>query len=210
MRFLPKFGFDDSFSAEEESAKADMKRKLKMYVNQENLKEASSLVFDIKDKLHRLESLGIDLESLNVLLNKPQKISNLVVTKDFKLLLPAYDLTIKMRPLPLTVYLFFLLHPEGVAFKYLSDYRSEITDIYLRVSRRHSLDSLDKSIDYLVDSTNNSINEKCSRIREAFCRHLDEQTASHYLITGSIAMLKYIPLNRNYVVFETELNSTEI
>ena len=42
-----------------------------------------------------------------------------------------------------------------------------------------------KSINDVTDPTKNAINEKCSRIREAFVKHFDEQIAKNYFITGT-------------------------
>ena len=56
-----------------------------------------------------------------------------------------------------------------------------------------------RSIDDIVDSTKNSINEKCSRIKEAFASQIKDGLASQYYITGRAGEPKRIVLNRSLV-----------
>ena len=59
---------------------------------------------------------------------------------------------------------------------------------------------MEDSIDDLVDSTKNSINEKCSRIREAFVKAFDEEVAENYIVTGKARTPKGITLPRTLIV----------
>jgi hypothetical protein len=54
----------------------------------------------------------------------------------------------------------------------------------------------------MTDPTKNSINEKCSRIREAFMYSLMNLLASKYFVTGKRGEPKVIALDRNLVKFE--------
>ena len=72
---------------------------------------------------------------------------------------------VKMPALPKALYFVFLNHPEGFPLKHLIDYREELLSWYRRLSNRKKLD---KSIEDLIDPTNNSANEKISRIGKAF------------------------------------------
>ena len=72
---------------------------------------------------------------------------------------------VKMPALPKALYFVFLNHPEGFPLKHLIDYREELLSWYRKLSNRYKLD---KSIDDLTDPTNNSANEKISRIGKAF------------------------------------------
>lgn len=72
---------------------------------------------------------------------------------------------VKMPALPKALYFVFLNHPEGFPLKHLIDYREELLSWYRKLSNRKNAE---KYIDKLVDSTDNSANEKISRIREAF------------------------------------------
>lgn len=104
-----------------------------------------------------------------------------------------------MQPLPKAVYLLFLNHPEGILFKELPKYRQELTWIYQEITHRSDYESISKSLDAVLDPTNNSINEKCSRIKEAFLMLFDNSLAYNYYITGSASYPKRIILDRTLV-----------
>ena len=72
---------------------------------------------------------------------------------------------VKMPALPKALYFVFLNHPEGFPLKHLVDYREELLSWYRRLSNRKDAE---KYINKLVDPTDNSANEKISRIRQAF------------------------------------------
>jgi len=133
------------------------------------------------------------------------KLSRLTITKDYRIFLPDYhNLEITMTPLPKAVYFLFLMHPEGILFKHLPDYRDELMNIYKHISNREMLRDMEKSIDDVTNPTKNAINEKCSRIREAFIRHFDESVAKNYFITGFRSEPKKIALDRQLVTWESK------
>lgn len=104
-----------------------------------------------------------------------------------------------MPPLPKAVYLLFLRHPEGIVFKQLHDYYAELLDIYKQISNRVIESNIESSIRDITDPTKNSINEKCTRIREAFLKQFDAAYAQHYYITGKKGEPKRITLPRELV-----------
>ena len=59
-----------------------------------------------------------------------------------------------------------------------------------------------RSIANITDPTNNSINEKVARIREAFVTCFDKCLATNYIIHGERGEAKRIPLNRKFVKWE--------
>jgi hypothetical protein len=81
-------------------------------------------------------------------------------------------------------------------------YKEELERIYLTISDREDVGDMEKSILDMTDPTKNSINEKCSRIREAFVAKFDESLASKYFVTGKRGEPKVIALDRNLVKFE--------
>lgn len=130
-------------------------------------------------------------------------LSKLTVTKDFRLLLSDYqDKEVKMEPIVKAVYLLYLRHPEGIAFKCLPDYREELVNIY---SSLRPLGMNEKALHSIEDVTNpllNSINEKCSRIRAIFLAEIDASLAEQYYITGKSGESKRIALPRDLVIWE--------
>src|SRR5574344_326394 len=160
------------------------------------------LLNELKKSIDKLLQIGVGNGVIISLLNTPDKLSRLVVTRNYRIILSDYNnAVIPMSPLPKALFILFLKHPEGIAFKNLSDYRDELTKIYMSISGRENLDDISKSIDSLVDPCSNSLNEKCSRIREAFMYRLSESIARNYFITGKRGETKVITLDRKLVIF---------
>lgn len=148
-------------------------------------------------------------------------LSRMQITDDFKIWLTDYDKEVRLTPLQKTLYLFYLRHPEGVEFKHLSAYYDEILDIYKVLSNREDWEKQKASVRRLVDVTDNAINEKCSRIKEAFLSVTDEFIARNYYITlqeieaesgeyVSVKRLKRITLPRELVTYPAELTGIRI
>lgn len=134
--------------------------------------------------------------------NKQVILSPLLVDNHYKIFLPAFDhAEVKMHALPKTLYLFYLLHPEGVRFKELFEYRNDLLTIYNQITNKYDKQQIELAIDDLVDMSNPSINQKSSRIREAFRNIMDEQTASYYYLQGKPGEPKKIMLPQNMITF---------
>ena len=130
------------------------------------------------------------------------KLSKLRIAKDGTILLADYQKEVKMEPIVKAVYLLFLNHPEGIAFKYLSDYRKELTDLYQKIKPYGLTEKTIRSIEDVTNPLLNSINEKCSRIRAAFLPEVDSTLLEHYIITGKSGETKRILLSRDLVIWE--------
>jgi hypothetical protein len=132
-----------------------------------------------------LRAIGVPLlEELRIEAARA-KLSRLVVTKDYRIILADYDnREVELTPVHKAVYLLFLAHPEGIEFKKLRDYRDELARYYMATARQMDKEAIMESVDMLVDPLNNSINEKCSRIKKVFLDMMDEYTASYYIISG--------------------------
>lgn len=177
----------------------DMKADWNFSYEIENLKE------EIVVRINKLRTYGVEDAIIKELFDYKPRLSRLTITSDYRILLPDYDIEIKLTPLNKAVYLLFLRHEEGILFKNLVDYRNELLSIYGRITRFEDSERIERSIDLLVDSTNNSINEKCSRIREAFVSQFSDEIAQYYYITGDRLSPKHIELDRSLVVWECEL-----
>lgn len=144
---------------------------------------------------------GEQVKIVSHLSNDSEKLSRLVITKDYRILLPDYyNLEIKMEPLVKAVYFLFLKHPEGIMFKHLPDYREELTQIYMRMKPNGMNERTLQSIEDVTNPLLNSINEKCARIRGAF--QFDDRVAKHYYVDGLRGEPKNIALSRDLVVWE--------
>jgi len=131
------------------------------------------------------------------------KFSRITIAKDYTILLTDYDnKEVKMEPIVKAVYLLFLNHPEGIAFKHLPDYRKELADIYQKIKPFGLTDRAIRSIEDVTNPLLNSINEKCSRIRAAFLAEVDPSLADQYYIIGKSGEEKKISLPRDLVIWE--------
>ena len=168
-----------------------------------------------------LHTLGNDTinELRNVKLNP--SLSKIEITANYKIILSDYGKEVKLTPLQKTLYIFYLRHPEGVAFKMLSAYYDELLAIYKVLSNREDLEKQQHSIRRLVDATDNAINEKCSRIKEAFLKVSDDFIAQNYYIClkkemhkieGVLytSLLKRITLPRELVKYPAEIQNIPI
>lgn len=175
----------------------------KDFADNEFCTEVQRLTEEIEDRVKKLRAYGLEETIIeSIFLQKPQ-LSRLVVTEDFRILLPDYNgLEIKMEPLPKAVYLLFLRHPEGIMFKYLPEFMAEFESIYMAITKRDDTSAIRQSIDRVLDPTNNSINEKCARIRAAFISRFDDRLARKYYIYGYAGKPKKIALDRSLVRME--------
>lgn len=131
------------------------------------------------------------------------KLSRLTITKDYRILLTDYEgKEVRMEPLVKAIYLLFLKHPEGIAFKFLPDYRKELTNIYSKVRPMGLTEKALQSIEDVTNPLLNSINEKCSRVRAAFINEVDGSLLNNYIILGKSGDIKKITLPSNLVTWE--------
>lgn len=161
------------------------------------------LLEDVKEKIAKLRQRGISQYILEQLIQTDDKLSRIVVTKDYRIVLPDYhNMEIKMEPINKAVYLLFLRHPEGIIFKHLPDHRKELAEIYQKIKPFGLNDRAIRSIEDVTNPFLNSINEKCARIRGAFISQFDDKLAKHYYIYGERGEAKRIALPHNMVVWE--------
>ena len=110
------------------------------------------------------------------------------------------DNELKIRPMAKTVLLLFLKHPEGIALKKLSDYESEVSSLYRKVSRSSQPEEIEKRITRLLDLFNNDLNVNIARVNKAVSALVDG--SDHYQIRGCAGKPKGIPLDRKWVIWE--------
>ena len=130
------------------------------------------------------------------------KLSKLTIAKDCSIMLSDYNQEVKLEPIVKAVYLLFLNHPEGIAFKCLPDYRKELADLYQKIKPYGLTDRAIRSIEDVTNPLLNSINEKCSRIRAAFLPLVDASLLDQYIIIGKSGEEKKLALPRDLVVWE--------
>lgn len=184
-----------------EEFKEELQKILSLNGKAQTLKSMLTLIEKVSP-----EKIGFEgklLSTLNEIHEKIQpKISELVISSKGDIFLKDYNKAIKLTPLQKTVFLFFLSKPTGIYFKDLPNYKNELLEIYSRVSSRTDLITLKESIEELANPYSNSMSEKCSRIKEAFLKQIDDEWAQHYYISGDRNEKKFIKLDRSLVFFE--------
>lgn len=171
--------------------------------SQKGTENIEDLMEEVRERIAKLRQRGIAEYLLEQLIHPDNRLSRMVITKDYRIVLPDYnDMEIKMEPLVKAVYLLFLKHPEGIMFKFLPDYREELAHIYSELRPQGLTDKALQSIEDVTNPLLNSINEKCARIRGAFVGQFDDYMAKSYYIDGLRGEAKKISLPRNLVIWE--------
>ncbi|MBR1513387.1 MAG: hypothetical protein IJ622_03745 [Bacteroidales bacterium] len=154
-----------------------------------------------KDELNYTGLHKIILDTL-LKYNANRELSRLYITKKGEIILTDRNNTeVKMPALCKALYVFFLLHPDGVLLSHLNDHKKELYHIYRQISSYSDDDLLHKAIDNLTNFVGATMNVNFSRIRKAF-RDLIGDEAAIYLIKGEKGGRKIIHLDRSLVVFE--------
>lgn len=176
--------------------------------------ETRQLLEEVRERVEKLRLIGISEAVINSIIAPKPVLSRIVITHDFRILLPDFQgKEIRMEPINKAVFILFLRHPEGIAFKDLPDYSRELGFIYQavrkkkndideRMSRSNDMPTPNSSIAMLTNPFNNSINEKCTRIKEAFLEQLHESVAENYYVTGYRAEIKRIKLPVSMIEWE--------
>lgn len=165
--------------------------------------ESRVLMREIEERIERLREKGVKSFIIERLVLNNKRLSRLTITKQNRIYLHDYFMEINMTPLPKAVFFLFLKHPEGIMFSYLPDYREELLEIYKKL-KGPSYNEVEakNSVWDVTNPLSNSINEKCSRIREAFVSQFDEHFARNYYIVGRRGEAKKIALDRSLVEWE--------
>ncbi len=133
-------------------------------------------------------------------------LSRIRIDKEVRIFLLDYsDQEVKMPCLPKTVFLLFLIHPEGVSFKNMRIYLQELYNIYQIVMKKNiEADKIRQTLGNLVDPMGNSIYEVCSIIRNRLLRVAGPSRMRFYDITGKRGGCHHIMLDRELVIVEHE------
>lgn len=208
---------DDTFDSHIDEPTAPLKKdkqKGELYQKVPKKKTADDLfeekAFDIPEDLQQqikeLSEAGYLshlIKYLEVLQETTRKLSRLKITAEYRIYLMDYEMKeVKMNPLPKALYLLFLNHPQGISFKELTDYRAELLNIYKNISLRENPIKARISIKKLTNPLDNSVHEKCSRIREAFLRVVADDIAQNYYITGGRGEDKKVLLDRELLIYD--------
>lgn len=161
--------------------------------------EDELLLCEIQERIAKLHHSGIRQLLIEQMVRMSVKPSPLQVTDDARLLLTDYNKEVAMLPIDKVVYIFYLRHPEGVAIKMLEEHKDELYDIYSRILNKELTSKQRASIERLCNPLDNSINEKLSRIRQAFRAVTHDSVANCYIIQGERGEQRNITLNEELI-----------
>ena len=206
IRFSLSLDSPDIKQSEEVAKEPDVRYSLKRSeVSADDLFDAESeaMISDLKKLVEALKNKGVNTMFIHGIVDEGERLSSLVITKDYRIFLPEYqNREIIMPALPKAVFILFLKHPEGIRFKDLADYHDELLGIYRALNPIGGTKRQLQSIQAVTNPMSNSINEKCAQIREAFIKHFDDSLAKNYYITGKKGEPKRIVLAPSLVVWE--------
>lgn len=159
---------------------------------------------DDKDSLREhdnYECLCKDILADSVCDSENVKISPILFDDDFNISLPLYpNVTITLEPLPKTLYILFLQHPEGIVLKDIQMYETELKRIYSHVSGRKNPTVINRMFRSLIDPTENPLHKNLSIIRRSFTSKLNYNIARNYIPAHGRTKAHNIPLESEYVV----------
>lgn len=188
------YEWEASFEAERNDVIADLRRKV------------MQLESYIREREAKLMKMGMNHKDIEEAMSLESGDAGLYISKRGKFFISKdghpTEQEIRLSPLDKAVYLLFLNHTEGINFSFLPDYRDELMEIYRSLMNYRTTTSMQKSVEDVTDPTNNSINEKCARIRRAFVSALGQYKASTFIIAGPRGDAKKITLNRSLVYQE--------
>ena len=184
-----------------------MEKKVRQQISKELEQFHCSILLDeVKEKVRKLKAYGMDEAEIMEAMNEEELFPQLIVTENYKVVLSMEKpVEVEMEPLIKAIYLLFLSHPEGIVLKCLPDYRTELAGIYLQLRPAGMTERVEKSIMDVTNPTQNSINEKCARIRKIFSGILPKSVAKYYAISGKRGEVKKIDLVRANVIWKCKL-----
>ena len=183
IRFSLSLDSPDIKQSEEVAKEPDVRYSLKRSeVSADDLFDAESeaMISALKKLVEALKNKGVNTMFIHGIVDEGERLSSLVITKDYRIFLPEYqNLEVIMPALPKAVFILFLKHPEGIRFKDLADYHDELLGIYRALSPIGGTQRQLQSIQAITNPMSNSINEKCAQIREAFIKNFDDSLAKN-------------------------------
>lgn len=152
-----------------------------------------------------LRMKGVTLMAIHEMIDKHEKLSRIVITPDYRIILPDYnDMEIEMGVLPKALFFLFLRYPEGIRLKEMQDHYTELYNIYSQLKPNFKEARLRLTITEVVNPLNNRINENIARVRAAFLKKFDEHLAQHYFIHGTKGETYGIDIDRNLIEWQED------
>ena len=170
---------------------------------EQSLIETRKVMEELLRTVQKLRLEGVSLMAIHELIDKQEPLSRMTITPDYRIFLPDYNnMEIEMGALPKAIYFLYLRYPEGIVYKHMPDYFSELLNIYRQLRPNTDEARLNLTITKVVNPLGNALNENIARIRKAFVEKFDEHLANNYIITGERGLQYRIPLDRELITWE--------
>jgi hypothetical protein len=194
---------------EEQREEQELELKLREIFTSKNLSVSLSLLMKV---LSEVKTEDQDLNAkVNYLLQNSSIItgknvvSSVLIDRNYRIFFPEYgDIELKMPTLSKVVYVLFLNHPEGIILKDIYLHKTELRNIYRRISSRSDEIEMEKSIEDLIDPLSGSLNQKISRIQHKLKLLMTFSLEGNYSIRGAKANVYRIYLDRSLLKFSDE------
>lgn len=112
--------------------------------------------------------------------------SSVVINGNLDIIFPEFDeMKLRLTPLCRTLYILFLLHPEGIVLKEIENYKQEMLDIHHIVKPTLNSKTADNSISDMCSPFSESLLQKISMIkRNVRSQLLNPELVDYYSIAG--------------------------
>jgi hypothetical protein len=109
------------------------------------------------------------------------------------------SLEIRLNPMEMTVYHFFLKHPDGIAFTALPDHRDELLALNEHYCKTDLIAKIQNRVEDLCSNRNDCLIQVFYRIRRRFKEALPEEMPDQFVIGGETRRKRRINLDRSLV-----------
>ena len=162
----------------------------------ESTKEHLQIILEKLEQLKASGQLFLVLPILDQILKKQaitdqKELSSVVVTTDYRILLPKYNIEVQFSHLTKVIYILFCQNSYGINLNDLYLYKENIKNLYLEISNQNNYDKMMKTIDDLIDIDSKAIYPHLSRIKAKFYSLMYPEIAENYCIISD-------PENKNY------------
>lgn len=148
---------------------------------------------------------GVRNELIYVNRKKTKKVAielPLTITNKNRIMIEKLNLEIRLKPMEKTLYFFYLKQKQGILFKDMIDYKTELLEIYGKVSTSDDLNEQEKRIKSLINPLEGSFNIQKSRINKTIIDLLGKEMSIFYKIDGTAGNPYKINLSKNLIQFQ--------
>jgi hypothetical protein len=146
------------------------------------------------------ELIGDEFLAKSICKGECNVISPIHFDSKFNISLPLYpQISIKLEPLPKSLYILFLQHPEGIILKDIQEYEEELKKIYCTISGRKNPSVINRVFKSVTNPLDNQLHRNLTIIRKCFTSKLNYEIAQNYIPGHNRARAHNIPIDTSLV-----------